>query len=77
MPIKIINGELRAYIRLNQQWRHVYLISSYDQETLLGDRVRMINFKLRKGGAEILSAEKSKFHQKKPRTYGRKNGIEA
>lgn len=69
---KIVNGELRGYIHWEGRWRHVYIMGSYDQTTLLGDVVRMLYFKLTKNSKDILSAEKSKFQKKKPTTYRRK-----
>lgn len=69
---KIVNGELRAYIQWDGRWRHVYIISSQDQATITGETVRMINFKLSKRGKDMLSAEKSKFHQKKPTARSQK-----
>ena len=63
---RIVNGELRAYIQIKGQWRHVYILSSQDNTTLMGETVRMINFKLTKNSKDILQAEKIKFHKKKP-----------
>lgn len=69
---KVVNGELRAYIQWEGRWRHVYIQGSYDQQTLLGDSVRMIYFKLTKASKDTLSAEKSKFQKKRPVTAKRK-----
>lgn len=69
---RIVNGELRAYINWEGRWRHVYILGSYDQMTLLEAPVRMLEFKLTKSSKQTLAAEKSKFHQKKPHTYKRK-----
>lgn len=75
---KIIKGEpLRAYIHWNKQWRHVYIMGSYDQMVLDGKPVRMLYFKLTKSSKEILSAEKIKFHKKKPTVSGGKKGVAA
>ena len=64
---KHLKGEpLRAYIHWGGRWRHVYILGSYDQATLVGDPVRMLYFKLTKASKETLSAEKIKFHKKKP-----------
>lgn len=74
---RVINGELRGYINWSGRWCHVYILGSYDQTTLLGKPVRMLYFKLTKASKDILSAEKSKFHKKKPATHSQKRGIEA
>lgn len=64
---KQIKGEpLRAYIHWGGRWRHVYISGSYDQQTLTGDPVRMLYFKLTKASKELLVAEKTKFEMKKP-----------
>lgn len=69
---KVVNGELRAYINWNGRWCHVYIMGSYDQTTLVGEPVRMLYFKLSKASKDILSAEKAKFHKKKPVTRSQK-----
>lgn len=69
---KIVNGELRAYIHWAGRWRHVYIHSSQDQTTLMGDTVRILNFTLTKKSKDILQAEKSKFQQKKPTVRSQK-----
>jgi len=69
---KIVNGELRGYIQHSGRWCHVYIIGSYDQSIIQGDIVRMVFFKLTKASKDILSAEKSKFHKKKPATRSQK-----
>lgn len=74
---KIVNGELRAYIHWAGRWRHVYILSSVDQTTILGDTVRILNFKLTKKSKDILQAEKTKFSQKKPASRTQKRGIGA
>lgn len=75
---KQIKGEpLRAYIQWGGQWRHVYIHGSYDQNTLVGEPVRMINFKLTKNSKDILQAEKMKFHKKKPYVSSGKKGVAA
>ncbi len=61
-------SELRAYILWNGRWCHVYIISGYDQMQLVGDPVAMLEFKLSKKSKETLSAEKIKFHKRKPAT---------
>ena len=71
---KIVNGDLRAYIHWEGRWRHVYILGSYDQTTLIGEPVRMLYFKLTKASKDLLSAEKSKFQQKKPATRSQKRG---
>lgn len=74
---RIVNGELRAYINWNGAWRHVYILSSQDSVNLMGETVRMINFKLTKKSKDILQAEKMKFEKKKPVTRGGRKGVEA
>ena len=75
---KIIKGEpLRAYIHWQGRWRHVYITSSADQTTLIGEPVRILNFKLTKASKELLSAEKTKFHKQKPAERSGKKGVAA
>lgn len=75
---KQIKGEpLRAYINWQGRWCYVYVHGSYDQQTLLGEPVRMLYFKLTKKSKDLLSAEKSKFHKKKPTVHNQKRGIGA
>lgn len=74
---KVIGGELRAYIQWNNHWRHVYIMGSYDQAALVGDPVRMLYFKLTKSSKDILSAEKIKFHKKKPIVQTKKRSVES
>ena len=74
---KKIKGELRAYINWGGRWRHVYILGSYDQTTIIGEPVRMLYFKLSKSSKDVLAAEKSKFHKKKPTTYVGKKGVAA
>ena len=74
---RIVNGELRAYINWKGVWRHVYILSSQDNTNLIGETVRMINFKLTKNSKDILQAEKMKFQKKKPATRSGRKGVEA
>lgn len=74
---KIVKGELRAYIHWQGRWRHVYITSSADQTTLLGETVRILNFKLSKRSKEIFQAEKYKFSQKKLTVRSGKKGVAA
>ena len=74
---KIIKGELRAYIKWQGRWRHVYILSSQDQTTIMGEVVRVLNFKLSKKSKDTFQAEKSKFEKKKPATRSQKRSIAA
>lgn len=69
-------SELKAYIKWNGRWRHVYILSSFDQMTLLGKPVRMIEFKLTKRDKETQTSEKINFHKKKP-AISTKKGVAA
>lgn len=69
---RIVNGELRAYIHWNGSWRHVHIMGSFDQTTLVGEPVRMLYFKLTAASKDTLTAEKIKFHKKKPATRSQK-----
>lgn len=79
MPVpKHIKGDpLRAYLHWEGRWRHVYIHGSYDQQTLLGEPVRMLYFKLTKNSRELLAAEKSKFQKKKPTVRSARKGVGA
>lgn len=77
MTIRKPGRELRAYIHWEGRWRHVYIISSYDQMNLLGKPVRMIQFKLSKRSKETCASEKINFHKNKPIVRSGKKGVAA
>lgn len=61
------NGvDLRAYIHWEGTWRHVYILSGYDQMSLIGEPEKMLEFKLSLKTKISYSAPKRQFHQKKP-----------
>lgn len=60
------SGELRAYIKVGGTWRHVYILGGYDQTALVGDPVRMLEFKLSKSTRLSHIAPKSSFRLDKP-----------
>lgn len=64
--------ELRAYILWEGLWRHVYILSGYDQMALIGDPVKMLEFKLSLKTKISYSAPKTSFHQKKPSDASRR-----
>lgn len=72
----IVKGELRAYIKWQNRWRHAYIVSSYDQMNLLGAPVRMLEFKISKKSKITYTSEKINFHNTKPAPQ-RKGGIAA
>lgn len=75
---KIIKGDpLRAYIFWEGRWCHAYIMGSFDQMVLDGETVRMLYFKLTKNTKQTYSAEKTKFHKKKPAVRSGRKGVEA
>lgn len=76
-PKHIKGDPLRGYINWEGRWRHVYISGSYDQSTILGETVRMLYFKLTKNSKELLAAEKTKFHKKKPTVRNQKRSTGA
>lgn len=68
-------GEFRRYIEWEGRWRHVYIVSTHYQQTLLGDPVKMVEFKLTKNSRTVHAAEREKFHEQKPRTRKNVEGI--
>lgn len=60
--------EFRQYIEWEGRWRHVYIVSTYYQTTILGEDVKMVEFKLTKNSRTTHSAERSAFHDRKPNT---------
>lgn len=58
--------DLRAYINWNGRWCHVFIKSGFDQLTLLGAPVKMLEFKLTKNAKISYTAEKTKFYKQKP-----------
>lgn len=77
MAVRKPSAELKAYIHWQNRWRHVYIISSFDQQTLLGEPVRMLQFKLTKASKETFTSEKINFHKKKPTRSSMKKGVAA
>lgn len=59
----------RAYIFLDNVWRHVHVLRTYDQMTLEGGSVKMLEFKLSKNTKINYSAEIGQFHKTRPRAY--------
>ena len=76
VTIRKPGGELKAFIRWNGTWRNVYILSSFDQLTLLGKPVRMIEFKLTKRDKFTHTSEKINFHKTKP-SVSKKGGTAA
>jgi hypothetical protein len=68
------NGELRGYIFWEGRWCHVYIISGFDQMVLVGEPVKMFEFKLSKNAKTTHAAERIKFHKKRPSTGSTKRG---
>lgn len=64
--------EIRAYIHWEGRWCHVYIISGFDQMTLLDEPVKMLEFKLSAKSKKTFAAEKIKFHKKKPSDASRR-----
>lgn len=60
-------GEFRRYIKWNGQWRHVYIVSTHHQQTLLGKPEKMVEFKLTKNSRTIHSAPRHAFYEEKPK----------
>lgn len=77
MAIRKPGGELRAYIHWQNKWRHVYIIAGYDQMNLLGEPVKMIQFRLNKREKTTHESEKINFHKTKPVQSTMKKGVAA
>lgn len=60
------NGIFRRYIKWNDRWRHVYVVSTHWQETIIGEPVKMVEFKLTKNSKTTHSAERGHFYKHKP-----------
>lgn len=65
----------RAFIFWGGVWRHVYIYKSYEQQTLLGDPVKMLEFRLSKNTKISYSAEIGSFHKTRPKAYKPKGGL--
>jgi len=74
MTIRKPGVELKAYIQWQGRWRHVYIISSFDQMTIMGKPVRMLEFRITKKSRETHTSEKIHFHKTKPATRSQKRG---
>jgi hypothetical protein len=77
MAIRKPGTEMRAYIHWDNRWRHVYIIAGYDQMNLLGEPVKMIQFRTSKRGKTTYSSEKINFHKTKPAQSTMKKGVAA
>lgn len=60
-------GEFRRYILWKGTWRHVYIVSTYYQQTLIGEPTKMVEFRLSKNAKRTYSAARSRFHEEKPK----------
>lgn len=69
-------GEFRRYIQWEGRWCHVYVLSTYYQTQLVGDPVKMVEFKLSKNAKEVHSAERSRFFESKPKQTKKKEQAE-
>lgn len=65
-------AELRAFIYWEGLWRHVYILSGYDQMSLIGEPEKMLEFKLSLKTKISYAAPKTHFHQKKPSDASRR-----
>lgn len=68
-------GEFRQYIHWEGMWRHVYIVSTHIQTTLLGEDQKMVDFKLSKKTKVVHSAERERFFKDKPRKQKESTGI--
>ena len=68
-------GEFRRYIEWEGRWRHVYVVSTHYQQTLIGEPVKMVEFKLTKNSKTTYAAERSRFFEQKPRRPKETGGI--
>jgi len=59
-------AELRAYIYWEGLWRHVYILSGYDQMSLIGEPEKMLEFKLSLKTKISYAAPKRNFQKRKP-----------
>lgn len=65
----------RAYIRWGNVWRHVYIYRSYEQTTLIGEPVKMLEFRLSKNTKISYSAELKQFRKTRPKDYNPKQRL--
>lgn len=65
----------RAYIYWNNCWRHVYVFRSYDQMTLEGGSVKMLEFRLSKNTKISYSAAVTAFRKTRPKDYKPKENL--
>lgn len=68
-------GIFRRYIEWEGRWRHVYIVSTHYQTTLLGEPVKMVEFKLTKSSKVVYAAERDRFFEHKPRKQKENSGI--
>lgn len=62
-------GIFRKYIYWNDCWRYVYIVSTHIQVRMFEPAVKMVEFKLTKNSKTTYSAERSRFHDAKPRKH--------
>jgi hypothetical protein len=65
----------RAYIFWGNVWRHVHVLRTYDQMTIEGGLVNMLEFKLSKNSKVSYSEELSNFRKARPRAYKPKGDL--
>lgn len=67
MDIQKPKAEFRKYIEIDGVWRHVYIVSTYWQLGLFGEKTKMVEFTLSKNSKTIHTAERSRFHDDRPK----------
>lgn len=75
MDIQKPKGEFRKYIEWEGRWRHVYIVSTYFQTRMFEPPVKMVEFKLTKNSKQIYTAERSKFHDDRPKRRKNVDGL--
>jgi len=68
-------SEFRQYIEWEGRWRHVYIKSTHFQTRMFEPPVKMVEFALTKNSKTLYSAERSRFHDNKPKKRKENSGI--
>lgn len=61
-------GKDRFYVEIEDKWRHIYLVSTYEQVDIFGDNVKIARVRLTKGSKTLHEVEFDKLADERPKT---------
>ncbi len=57
----------RGYVEIEGRWRHVYIVESFEQVDIFGDKIEILVVKLTKSSKQTYEVERSKIKDHKPK----------